>query len=32
MLKCGITGLSGVLGKAIRKELNYKFISFNSTI
>jgi nucleoside-diphosphate-sugar epimerase len=32
MLKCGITGLSGVLGKAIRKELNYKFISFKERI
>jgi UDP-glucose 4-epimerase len=32
MLKCGITGSSGVLGKTIRKELNYKFILFKGRI
>jgi len=32
MLKCGITGSSGVLGKAIRKKLNYKFISFKGRV
>ena len=32
MLKCGITGSSGVLGKFIRKELNYKFIFFKGRI
>ena len=32
MLICGITGASGVLGKAIRKELNYKFICFKGRI
>jgi UDP-glucose 4-epimerase len=32
MLKCGITGSSGVLGKAISKELNYKFIPFTGRI
>ena len=32
MLKCGITGSSGVLGNAIRKELNYEFILFKGRI
>ena len=32
MLKCGITGSSGVLGKAITKKLNYQFISFKGRI
>ena len=32
MLKCGITGSSGVLGKFIRKELNYQFIVFKGRI
>jgi nucleoside-diphosphate-sugar epimerase len=32
MLKCGITGSSGVLGKAITKELNYQFIPFKGRI
>ncbi len=32
MLKCGITGWSGVLGIAIRKELNYRFIPFKGRI
>ena len=32
MLKCGITGSSGVLGKTIRKELNYEFILFKGRI
>ena len=32
MLKCGITGLSGVLGKSISKELNYQFIPFKGRI
>jgi UDP-glucose 4-epimerase len=32
MLKCGITGSSGVLGKAISKELNYQFIHFKGRI
>ena len=32
MIKCGITGWSGVLGIAIRKELNYRFIPFKERI
>ena len=32
MLKCGITGSSGVLGKTIRKRLNYKFILFKGRV
>jgi dTDP-4-dehydrorhamnose reductase len=32
MLKCGITGWSGILGKTIRKELNYEFILFKGRI
>jgi len=32
MLKCGITGWSGVLGIAIREELNYRFIPFKERI
>jgi len=32
MLKCGITGSSGALGKTIRKELNYEFILFKGRI
>ena len=32
MLKCGITGASGVLGRAIRNELDYKFIPFRGRI
>jgi UDP-glucose 4-epimerase len=32
MLKCGITGSSGVLGRTIRKELNYKFNLFKGRI
>ena len=32
MLKCGITGSSGVLGKTIRKELNYEFILFKGRV
>jgi UDP-glucose 4-epimerase len=32
MLKCGITGWSGVLGKTIRKEFNYEFILFKGRI
>ena len=32
MLKCGITGSSGVLGKAIRKELNYQFVPFKGRV
>lgn len=32
MLKCGITGSTGVLGKAITKKLNYQFISFKGRI
>ena len=32
MLKCGITGGYGVLGKHLIKNLNYKFIKFTSRI
>jgi nucleoside-diphosphate-sugar epimerase len=32
MLKCGITGSSGVLGKAIREELDCQFIPFKGRI
>jgi nucleoside-diphosphate-sugar epimerase len=32
MLKCGITGFAGVLGKTIRKELSYKFIPFKGRV
>jgi UDP-glucose 4-epimerase len=32
MLKCGITGASGVLGKAITKKLSYKFIPFKGRL
>jgi len=32
MLKCGITGASGILGEAIRKKLNYNFIIFKGRI
>lgn len=32
MLKCGITGGNGVLGKHLIKNLNYKFIKFTSRI
>lgn len=32
MLKCGITGSTGVLGKAIREKLSYKFISFKGRV
>ena len=32
MLKCGLTGATGVLGGAIKKQLGYKFISFKGRI
>ena len=32
MIKCGITGSKGVLGKVIRKSLPYKFYEFNKDI
>lgn len=32
MYKCGITGHSGILGKSIQKNLNFKFIKFNGDI
>jgi nucleoside-diphosphate-sugar epimerase len=32
MIKCGITGARGVLGKKIRKNLPYKFYIFNKDI
>jgi len=32
MIKCGITGATGVLGKKIIKELDYKFIKFKKNI
>lgn len=32
MLNCGLTGSTGVLGKAIKKELRYKFILFKGRI
>jgi UDP-glucose 4-epimerase len=32
MLKCGITGSTGVLGKTISKELNYQFIPFKGRV
>lgn len=32
MNKCGITGHSGILGKSIQKNLNFKFIKFNGDI
>ena len=32
MLKCGITGGTGVLGKRIIEQLPYKFFSFKKKI
>ena len=32
MLKCGITGANGVLGKRLRELLPYKFFSFKKNI
>ena len=32
MIKCGITGASGVLGRRIRKNLPYKFYIFKKDI
>tara|TARA_Y100000294_G_scaffold172419_1_gene187081 strand:+ start:129 stop:959 length:831 start_codon:yes stop_codon:yes gene_type:complete len=32
MYKCGITGSTGILGKNLKKNLKFKFISFNGDI
>ncbi len=32
MYRCGITGHSGILGKSIQKNLNFKYIKFNGDI
>ena len=32
MLKCGITGATGVLGRRIIKKLPYKFLIFKNNI
>ena len=32
MIKCGITGATGVLGRKIRNTLSYKFIKFRKDI
>ena len=32
MLKCGITGANGVLGRRIRKELPYQFYIYRNKI
>lgn len=32
MITCGITGAKGILGRAIKKELKFKFISFKDRI
>ena len=32
MLKCGITGANGVLGKRLRELLPYKFYPFKNNI